>query len=222
MKKNSPVPADLNAQIGSAQRRIVDLLKTRSPAVTTSLATTLGVTRAAIRLQLAELETLGLVQQERQPGTGRGRPSSAWTLTPRAMELFPDRHSDLTVELIQSIREALGEAALNRVLVKRDQHQLAQLQAATPDKPGAQQKVKTLARVRSRMGYMAEVSRDGDALLLTEHHCPVCAAAQECQGLCRNELKLFRQYLGEDATVHRVKHLLNGDARCVYRIEPRK
>ncbi|HEV2310721.1 MAG TPA: hypothetical protein VGU73_09365, partial [Acidimicrobiia bacterium] len=62
------------------------------------------------------------------------------------------------------------------------------------------------------------VRPDGDAVLLVEHHCPVCTAAAACTGLCRGELDLFRTVLGDDVEVERTQHLLSGDARCVYRI----
>jgi predicted ArsR family transcriptional regulator len=65
---------------------------------------------------------------------------------------------------------------------------------------------------------MAEVVDDGDDLLLIEHHCPVCAAATECQSLCRNELAMFQTAMGPQAEVTRSQHLLSGDERCVYRI----
>lgn len=65
---------------------------------------------------------------------------------------------------------------------------------------------------------MAAVETDGDALLLIENHCPICAAATLCQGLCTTELELFRDVLGPDVQVERTEYLLDGDRRCVYRI----
>ncbi|MEZ5167953.1 MAG: hypothetical protein R2695_16255 [Acidimicrobiales bacterium] len=82
-------------------------------------------------------------------------------------------------------------------------------------------RARALADHRTRQGYMAEVVDDGDALLLVEHHCPVCAAAQTCQNLCRNELVLFQEAMGDGALVERTQHLLSGDERCVYRIRTR-
>jgi hypothetical protein len=58
-------------------------------------------------------------------------------------------------------------------------------------------------------------------MLLLEHHCPICDAASTCQGLCRTELELFQEALGDDVTVTRTQHVLSGDLRCAYRISPR-
>jgi predicted ArsR family transcriptional regulator len=68
---------------------------------------------------------------------------------------------------------------------------------------------------------MAEWSREVDGFVLLENHCPVCAAARSCQGLCREELTLFRRVLGRDVQVERIDHLLAGARRCAYRIRAR-
>lgn len=216
----NPAPSSLSTDIhvSSAQRRIVELLKQEAPCSTARLAKLLDITAAAVRLQLAELESMDLIRQDAEPSSGRGRPAALWTLTEKALTLFPNRHSDLTLELIYSIRETLGEHALEQVLATRDQHQLDELRRITPDDATLHEKSNILANVRSRSGYMAHTTADEQAYLLTENHCPICAAAQSCQQLCKNELQLFRNYFGENTHVERVQHLLSGDARCVYRI----
>ena len=171
--------------------------------------------------RLAELEGRGLVEQRPLPASGRGRPPSSWSLTSLAIELFPDRHGDLTVELISAVRGAVGEDGLDAVLAERDRAQLATLTEAMGDRTDLRERTDVLATYRTRQGYMAEVVDDGDELLLIEHHCPVCAAAESCEGLCRNELELFRDALGPAAEVERTQHLLSGDDRCVYRIRTR-
>lgn len=223
MKGRSDPPTDeaTDNVIGDAQRRIVDHLKRSAPCTTADLAEALGISGAAVRPQLAELEGKGLVRQELQPTSGRGRPPSAWSLTPLAIDLFPDRHRDLTVELLEAVRTAVGEDGLEAVLAARDRAQLKMLGEALGDRADLRERTEVLATQRTRQGYMAEVVDDGDALLLVEHHCPVCAAANSCQSLCRNELDLFRDALGPAAEVERTHHLLSGDDRCVYRIRPR-
>ena len=78
--------------------------------------------------------------------------------------------------------------------------------------------------MRSAEGYMAEVQSTGrGAYLLIENHCPVCAAARACRGLCRSELEVFQAALGPDVEIERADHLLTGARRCSYRVrrEPR-
>ena len=78
-----------------------------------------------------------------------------------------------------------------------------------------------LAQARSAEGYMAEVDTGDDgSLLLIENHCPICAAARQCQQFCRSELEVFQRVLGPDCAVGRVEHMLAGARRCVYLIKP--
>jgi len=51
-----------------------------------------------------------------------------------------------------------------------------------------------------------------------ENHCPICAAARLCTGLCREELNLFRKVLGRDVRIERISHILAGANRCAYRV----
>ncbi|MDG2026810.1 MAG: hypothetical protein P8J50_06845 [Acidimicrobiales bacterium] len=211
------------AAVGDAQRRIVDHLKRAGASTTASIADTLDVTTQAVRPQLVELEERGLVSAETLSTGTRGRPPVGWALTALAIDLFPDRHRDLTVELITTMRDELGEEALDAVLAARDRAHLATLETQMSGVPAddVNGRVAVLADARTSQGYMAEVVADGDDLLLVEHHCPVCAAATECQSLCRNELALFQAAIGETASVERSQHLLSGDERCVYRIRTR-
>jgi predicted ArsR family transcriptional regulator len=147
-----------------------------------------------------------------------------WKLTAIANELFPDRHADLTVELIGAIREAVGDEGLDRVVANRASRQLANYRKVLPDpeRSSVKVRVRRLAELRSAEGYLAEAVSEGHDMLLLEHHCPICEAAATCQGLCRTELEVFQQVLGDDVTVERTQHVLAGDLRCAYRISPRR
>jgi predicted ArsR family transcriptional regulator len=208
--------------LSDAKRRVLERLKRAEAATAGELADALALTEAGIRQHLERLEHHGLVQ--RQPGSPstRGRPPARWSLTSLAAELFPDRHADLTVELVDAIRVAVGDDGLDRVIDARAARQEAAYAAVVPD-PTAPlpRRVAALARQRSAEGYMAEARADGDAVWLTEHHCPVGQAAVACTGLCRGELNLFRAVLGADVDVERTQHLVAGDPRCVYRIQER-
>jgi predicted ArsR family transcriptional regulator len=209
------------APLTEAKRRIVDRLKRVDDATAGELAEGLGLTGAAVRQHLDALAENGLVTARPRPVHGRGRPASAWALTDLARELFPDRHADLTVELIGSLRTALGQEGLEAVVAERTRRQLAAYRDALPpaDAP-LRERAEALAAVRTGEGYLAEVvdASDGDGLVLIEHHCPICDAATACTNLCSAELELFREVLGPEVEVQRTQHLLQGDQRCAYRL----
>ena len=200
--------------------RLLLTLKTRGPRTAAELAQRLSVTSAAVRQHLGQLEEEGLVRA-RAVREGVGRPARRFALTAAAESRFPDAHADLTVELLGSLRRALGEPGLAKLLASRTRQQLKSYRAELPgsEAPLAT-RVAALAALRAREGYMAEWSEQADgSFLLVENHCPICAAATACQGLCAEELALFRRVLG--ARVERTTHLLSGAQRCAYRIEER-
>jgi predicted ArsR family transcriptional regulator len=210
----------VKSNLGATKRHIVERLK-RADATVAELAATLDMTEAGVRQHLDALAENGLVESRTRPSEGRGRPPTVWTLTDLAHDLFPDRHDDLTVELITAVRSALGEQGLARVIDARADVQRAAYQRAVPARGSLRKRAEALARVRSEEGYVAEVvdDPDGKGVLLLEHHCPICTAANACQGLCSSELELFREVMGPDTTVERTQHVLAGDRRCAYRIE---
>lgn len=202
-----------------AKRRLVERLKRVDSATASELAAEFGLTDTAVRQHLESLQDAGLVRRVTtlRTGAGRGRPAARWQLTAAAGGAFPDRHVDLTVELIESIRSELGDAALDRVIEARSKRQAEQYRALVGSGAVAV-RVRRLADQRTAEGYVAEVVDEGSDLVLVEHHCPICTAAATCQGLCRSELEVFRAALGADVRVERVQHVFAGDQRCAYRV----
>jgi predicted ArsR family transcriptional regulator len=201
--------------------RILFHLKTRGPQTAADVASRLGMTPAGARQHLVKLETLGLVESDDR-SEGRGRPRKYWRLTPRGHARFPDRHSDLTLDLLRSMRDVFGEPGLQQLIEHRERASIADYRKRVGECRSLRQKLASLAKVRSREGYMASVAADGrDGFLLVEDHCPICAAAAACQGLCRSELAIFRAVLGTDVSIERVDHILAGARRCAYRISHR-
>ena len=204
------------------RRAIVKLLKTEGPLGSAQLAERLGLTAMAVRLHLYALQGEGLVTAEDRP-VPVGRPAKSWRLTREADRHFPEAYAELSVALIDAMQETFGAEGLNRVLVSRCARQRAEyakrIRAADP----LEKRLKDLAQVRTEEGYMAEVRADveGGGFLLVENHCPICAAANACQGFCSTELDLFRTVLGPGVEVERVEHIVSGDQRCAYRVRPR-
>lgn len=204
-----------------AKQKLLDHLKRHGAATPAELAEHFGHTEVAMRQHLQVLSREGWVMDQKRKQPGRGRPAMEWTLTERSMSLFPDRHGELTAQLIQGMRQALGEEGLKRVLNLRSDQQTQEYRRRMGNAETLRERAEKLAELRTAEGYMAEVRQDNDDLLLIEHHCPVCTAARECSGLCSQELEVFKRSLGDDVDVRRSRHLLQGDDRCVYRLRPR-
>ena len=218
--KTRDAPRDVRtANLGTSKRQIVERLK-RADATVAELAHALSMTEAGVRQHLDALAENGLVVSRTRPSEGRGRPPTVWTLTDLAQDLVPDRHDDLTVDLISAVRAALGDEGLQKVIEARAETQRTAYQRAVPKRGSLRARAEALAKVRTDEGYLAEVvdDPDGEGVVLVEHHCPICTAAAACAGLCTSELDLFREVMGPSVKVERTQHLLSGDRRCAYRI----
>ncbi|WP_454725915.1 MULTISPECIES: helix-turn-helix transcriptional regulator [Cupriavidus] len=209
---------NLDNPAGSPGDRILFLLKTRGPASTTQIAQALGGTAEAARQQVQKLLAAGLVEGRQQNAAGAGRPRQDWALTASGHGRFPDTHAQLTIQLIGSVRQLFGEAGMEQLIARREAETRAQYLAAVAGQTQLGERLETLAGLRRAEGYMARLERDGADWLLIEDHCPICAAAQACQGFCRSELDIFREVAGAGAAVSREEHLLSDARRCVYRI----
>jgi len=202
------------------RRAIVKLLKTEGPLGSAQLAERLGLTAMAVRQHLYALQSEGHVEAEERP-VPIGRPAKHWRLTREADRLFPEAYAELSVALVEAMQDAFGTEGLNRVLASRCARQRSDYARRIRPADPLEKRLKELARVRTEEGYMAEVRPgEGGSYLLVENHCPICAAANACQGFCSTELDLFRAVLGPGVEVERVEHIVSGDRRCAYRVTP--
>jgi len=202
-------------------RAIVHLLKQDGPMDASQLGERLRLSPMAIRLHLYALQAERLVtyQEEARP---LGRPAKIWRLTAAADRLFPEGYAELTLSLLSSIGRVFGKAGLNRLLDVRTRAQIDAYRDRMAGQTALARRLKTLAAVRTEEGYMAEVKREaGGSFLLVENHCPICAAASSCTGLCAKELEVFQAVLGDAVAVTRTEHIIAGARRCAYRVSPR-
>jgi predicted ArsR family transcriptional regulator len=200
------------------RRAIINLLKQSGAMDSQELSERLGVSAMAVRQHLYALQDEQLVTYQEE-SRAMGRPAKLWQLTPAADRLFPDGYAELTLSLIDSVREAFGEAGLDRLLDVKTGHQIAAYQALLSTQEELRQRLEALASLRTNEGYMAEIqSLDDGSFLLIENHCPICAAATACTGLCARELEVFGRVLGQGVTVERTEHIVAGARRCVYRV----
>ncbi|MBT9385256.1 MarR family transcriptional regulator [Pseudooceanicola sp. CBS1P-1] len=191
-------------------------LKMHGPQTAAEVGRRQGITAEAARQQLLRLHEEGLLLEERR-SAGRGRPAIYWHLSEKAQARFPDTHAALTVDLLRSISEVLGPAALERIIAERESATLRQYRSALADCEGTRDRLDRLAALRSAEGYMAQIEEAEDgSLRLIENHCPICAAARTCQGFCRSEKAIFQSVLGAGTLIERDEHIVNGGRRCTY------
>lgn len=199
------------------RKAILTHLKETGAQTAPVLAKYLSVTPMAIRLHLYDLQAEKLIDFTEKKAV-RGRPAKYWNLTEKAQNIFPDAHQTLAVDLLNMIKQTLGQAGLDKVVTAHSKGQLAHYKAELHGAKSLAERVQNLAKIRTIEGYMVVVAQDGEDWLFCENHCPICSAARTCTKLCANELWVFQELLGPDVKIVREEHILSGARRCKYRI----
>ena len=205
----------------STHRALLDTLKREGPRDARALSVLLGISPMAVRLHLYQLrdEKLVTYAEERRP---MGRPGKLWRLTNAAGRLFPDRHRDAAVHLLDAVRAAFGGRGLARVLSSYGRAQVRRYLRRMRRGGSLLARLRALCTLRSDEDYMAAVEpfRDG-GFMLVQNHCPISAAAASHGELCAAEQAIFQAVLGRSVVIERCEHILAGAARCSYRISKR-
>ncbi|EMI5492302.1 transcriptional regulator [Providencia stuartii] len=208
-----------NLNLSQAVDKVLFCIKTKGPISTAVIAKDLNMTGEAARQHIQKLSALGLVEGVQCTSQlGAGRPRQNWVLTELGHQRFPDTHAQLTLQLIDSVKNIFGGEGLEKLIAQREK-EMKDKYLSRCGVLSFVEKLRMLADVRSEEGYMARVEQDGNSWLFIENHCPICAAATACQNFCRSELKLFQEVMGKDVTIEREQYLLDGAGRCVYRVQ---
>lgn len=202
------------------RRKILNILKCDGAQAADDLAGALGISAMGARQHLYLLAEEGLVTAT--PEMGKiGRPRKLWKLSEAADAFFPQGYAELTAGLMAAMQEAFGDKGLEKIVAQRTAEQISQYRKRMNGASSLAERLGRLAEIRTEEGYMAGLSNDGDGFVFVENHCPICAVAKNCTGLCASELELFAAVIGDDAEVERTEHILAGARRCAYRVTPR-
>lgn len=198
--------------------QFLEYIKVNGPQSAGSLAKVFEITVEGARLHLAKLASEDLIQPE-VINNGVGRPSLLYNLTSKGHKKFPDSHQELTIQILNTVENVLGQNALNAIINARAIDADKRYSNELKDLLSLEEKLEKLSSIRSGEGYMAEWKKDGKDYLFIENHCPIGTAATHCQGFCSAELNTLRSILGESFSVERSEHLPEGGRRCSYRIK---
>ena len=213
----------MKIQEGTGTRdAVARLVLERGPQTAAALASTLGLSPAAIRRHLDALVGDGLlIECEGRPQVqrGRGRPARTYALTDLGRESSPHAYDDLANTALRYLRESGGEQAVVAFANHRAAN-LERLLSATdgsdPDEVEIGSRVVALAEALTAQGYAATTeaaSAPGVAgVQICQHHCPVAHVAAEFPELCESETRAFERVLG--TYVQRLATIAHGDGVC--------
>ncbi|MFD2617244.1 helix-turn-helix transcriptional regulator [Terrilactibacillus laevilacticus] len=199
------------------KREILKILKESGSASIAMLQSKLDMTGEALRQHLLQLRQEGFVERKskKSKDPAGGRPAKQYYLTLEGEHLFPKNYDQLTMEIIDTVADNLGQDALLKILetmtktrVKKWEPQLQELDI--------NERVEALKGLYLQDDVFMEIEESENAISLIEHNCPFLNVATKRPALCSVTISTLTQLLGYK--VERTKRFQNGDGRCVFRI----
>lgn len=200
-------------------------LRQSGPTSPDGIAAALNASRTGVLQQLYALEDAGLVSHAAEKH-GVGRPRHLYDVTADAQGLFPADYGGFASGLVKAI-EAVGGADLVEQVFAARRRQIGdrirrRMAEQLPENAGLADRVRFLAVLQDKAGYLAEaLIADDGSIRLREHNCAIDKISRRTTAACDAELDLFKELLGDG--VERETHIAAGDRCCTYRIaQPRQ
>lgn len=111
--------------------RILQSIKRDGSVTAKQLAEEFGMTTMGARQHLQGLEEAGIVSFH-DVKVKVGRPTRHWSLTLKGHEQFADRHSELTIQMIDVVESLFGSDGLAKVAAEREHRTFIQYQKPWP------------------------------------------------------------------------------------------
>ena len=206
--------------LGSRQQQLLHcLLQHKAGLTVEELVEALAITRTAVNQHLAALERDDFVVKSAMQKTA-GRPSRAYVLTPKGINLFPKQYSWFSALLLEGLKAELGSAGLSRYLRTMGKNLAAQLRSElrSADKS---KRVGELAQLMTQYGYEASTVSSGKHQLpaIEAKNCVYHDLAQQFPEVCEFDLGLLSETL--QAEVDHQECIVRGGGVCRFKFNER-
>ena len=196
----------------STRGHIVALLRGGDRSVD-ELATELGLTDNAVRAHLAILLREELVHAVGvRRGGGAGKPASIYAIAPGAQPMFSRAYAPLLSALLAELRAHETPNAMRRLLQRAGRR----MSPRAPAKGSLDARARAGSAALNELGGSTEVVREGDALIIRGHGCPLSEAVIACPETCRAVEQLLTGVTG--ARVVEVSCDRDGPPNCQFRV----
>ena len=195
---------------------ILRTLKAQGKCTVKDLAASAGVSPVSVRHHLSGLLAEDLVVAE-EVKHGVGRPYHEFSLTEKAIELYPGRYFRLTNRLLDEIKGHISEDLVAE-LFSGVAGAMAQEYAAQLEGLPLEQRLPRLMEMLGSEGFDAEYEWKGDKVIIRELGCPYMQVGRIHPEVCAVDTHFIATAL--DLPVERVNCQLNGDVHCTFQVSP--
>jgi predicted ArsR family transcriptional regulator len=175
--------------------RILELLRQGNRTVD-DLASALGVTRPAVRNQLAILERDGLVEL-RGSRPGASKPSRVYGITSQAELLFSQAYVPILTQLLHVLAQRMPPGEFDALM-----HEVGRrlMDARAMPRGALGDRVAGASALLNELGGLSEVQEENGGYLIHSHGCPLAAATVNHPEVCNALESLLGEFVGSKVT----------------------
>lgn len=180
--------------LDSSRGRIVTLLRDARGLTADDIATTLGLTRSAVRAQITSMERDGVVRRTGQrPGTTR--PSHVFELTAEVEQLLSSAYVPLLTHLIDAFAEGVSPEQLETMLRTAGKTLARELLRGRRPAGNLGSRVAMVGEIMNeQLGALARVEGNG-GYVIRGNGCPLAALTGKHPGVCLAMESLIEEVL---------------------------
>jgi predicted ArsR family transcriptional regulator len=198
----------------STRDLILRTLRARAKCTVKELADAARISPVSVRHHLSNLQAEGLVEVE-EIRHGVGRPRQLFSLSDRALELFPTRYFQLTTRLLGEIKDTLPPDKVEAIFSGVAAAMARDYGEQFGDLP-LEERLSRLVESLSQEGFDAEMEIEGDRLIIRELSCPYFRIGREHPEVCMVDQNFIATALS--LPVEKVTCLLNGATHCTFSV----
>lgn len=198
----------------STRERVLNTLLTRPRCTIIELAESVGINPISVRHHIAKLEADGLVDSDEELH-GVGRPRRVYFLTENGIERFPTRYMQLTIRLLEKLKETLPEQAIKQLFATMAEGLVEDYTSdGQTDGLSMEERLKLMQKMLTNEGFNVEWEMKGENYHIREVNCPYLHVTQSHPEVCSVDQTLISAFL--DVPAEKVACVLHGDAHCTY------
>ena len=201
-----------NHEVRNTRDRVLQTLLTHERCTIKELAEAVEINPISVRHHIGKLEAEGLVTSE-EDHYGVGRPRRMYFLSEKGRENFPTRYINLTLRLLEQLKETMPQPMVNRLFTQIAQD-MASGHRAEIESLSTKERLDLVKQLLTREGFNVEVERHGDFYHIRELNCPYYHLGQTHPEVCSVDQTLISTILS--IPVQKIQCMLQGDSHCTY------
>ncbi len=198
----------------TTRKRILETLHQKQQCTIKELASALDITPISVRHHLTRLEADGLVQSSEERH-GVGRPRRVYRLTRQGAEQFPGHYVDMTIRLLEQIKQNLPAPVVEHMFSQMAADLIAnQAQQVNLEGLDVEERLALVQRILAEEGFRVRWEQDETVYRLHETTCPYLHVGENHPEVCTIDQTLISLLL--QVPVEKIRCRLHGDAQCTY------